>query len=412
MVTAGPVSQESDAPMRPRILCQNEKAKKLWGKIGAAVMGGMLAFSAAHAEDRLYRSYITPFPEGNRYRLVVLGDSLAGGLAGGLERILQKDGNIDIIRKHSPNAGLARRDASQIPGRLAALLGQERFHIAVVMMGVNDGNAVRIGRRWVRVSDDTPQWREAYQKRVDRYIKELKRRNIAIYWVGLPIMRASGLNQAMQLLTEVYREKAYLNGVKFIDSWNSFTDQYGRFSAYGPDLEGRITKLRLNDGIHLTRAGNEKLAHFVAQEIRQDLLRAKAERNIPLAGDEEEQRRAIYRRRASTPQKTEQTGTDTASSKTEKDALAKQNQGKRPKSENSPANFASRVTARGLLFGEIIATDLDDGLTALASISPVNETGNALFRLPLVKRPYYRVLVRGEKLPPKAGRADAFAWRQ
>jgi hypothetical protein len=31
-------------------------------------------------------------------------------------------------------------------------------------------------------------------------------------------------------------------------------------------------------------------------------------------------------------------------------------------------------------------------------------------RLPLTQRPYYKVLVKGEQLKPKAGRADDFAW--
>jgi hypothetical protein len=31
-------------------------------------------------------------------------------------------------------------------------------------------------------------------------------------------------------------------------------------------------------------------------------------------------------------------------------------------------------------------------------------------RLPLTQRPYYRVLIKGEQLKPKAGRADDFTW--
>src|SRR5262249_14352727 len=40
-----------------------------------------------------------------------------------------------------------------------------------------------------------------------------------------------------------------------------------------------------------TQAGNRKLAHFVEQEIKRDLIQAKAERAIPLAGNENEQKR-------------------------------------------------------------------------------------------------------------------------
>jgi hypothetical protein len=51
-------------------------------------------------------------------------------------------------------------------------------------------------------------------------------------------------------------------------------------------------------------------------------------------------------------------------------------------------------------------------LTALASISSVNDptVASSKPRLPLTQRPYYRVLIKGEQLKPKAGRADDFTW--
>jgi hypothetical protein len=60
----------------------------------------------------------------------------------------------------------------------------------------------------------------------------------------------------------------------------------------------------------------------------------------------------------------------------------------------------------------MISSDLDGSLTALASISAVNDLSVASSkpRLPLTQRPYYKVLIQGEQLKPKAGRADDFAW--
>jgi hypothetical protein len=61
--------------------------------------------------------------------------------------------------------------------------------------------------------------------------------------------------------------------------------------------------------------------------------------------------------------------------------------------------------------GETVAGELDGGLTALASVSPINDpTLSSPQRLPLTQRPYYRVFVRGERLTPKTGRADDFSW--
>jgi hypothetical protein len=60
---------------------------------------------------------------------------------------------------------------------------------------------------------------------------------------------------------------------------------------------------------------------------------------------------------------------------------------------------------------EMISSDLPDGLTALSSISSASDlSGSSKPRLPLTERPYYKVLIEGEQLKPKAGRADDFAW--
>ncbi len=93
----------------------------------------------------------------------------------------------------------------------------------------------------------------------------------------------------------MYREKAFINGAKFIETWNGFTDEAGRFSAYGPDMTGQVKRLRADDGVHFTMRGYLKLAHFVEKELRRDLNLAKIERNIPLAGNEEEQAKVMGR---------------------------------------------------------------------------------------------------------------------
>src|SRR5206468_8932312 len=98
-----------------------------------------------------------------------------------------------------------------------------------------------------------------------------------------------------EMMNEVYREKTFINSAKFIDTWNGFTDESGRFSAYGPDMTGQVKRLRADDGVHFTMRGYLKLAHFVEKELRRDLSLAKNERNIPLAGNEEEQAKVMGR---------------------------------------------------------------------------------------------------------------------
>jgi uncharacterized protein len=44
-------------------------------------------------------SYINPFPTGDRYRILVIGDSLGDGLWQGLYRAFQEDKNLEFINR-------------------------------------------------------------------------------------------------------------------------------------------------------------------------------------------------------------------------------------------------------------------------------------------------------------------------
>src|SRR4029078_6238434 len=92
-------------------------------------------------------------------------------------------------------------------------------------------------------------------------------------------------------MNDIARERAYLNGIKFIDIQAHFADEGGNYTPYGPDITGKQRLLRGADAARFTPAGNRKLALFVEQEIKRDLNQAKNERAIPLAGNEAEQKR-------------------------------------------------------------------------------------------------------------------------
>jgi hypothetical protein len=382
------------------------------------------------------RSYVTPFPEADRYRLYVFGDSLGDGIWAGLYRAFQTDRNVDVIKKSKVSTGFVRRDYYDWNSVVQNITKAEKFHIAVIMFGANDIQSIRGNGKWYKIG--TEGWRDIYAERIDAFIKQLRNSHAAIYWVGLPVMRSEKFNQAMQVMNEIFREKAFINGVKFIDTWNGFADQFGRYSAFGPDLSGQIRRLRAEDGVHFTIKGYRKLAHFVEREIRRDMRNARAERNIPLAGDESEQARAVPRK----GRKRTSGDKSAAKAKTVKPVVRKRvtiRTAKKPSvaaagNSKKAVSFAEtkkeiagvsvvrpEISAAAALVaartpgyapeGETIAGDIGSGLTALASVSPINDpTLSSPQRLPLTQRPYYRVLIKGEQLKPKTERADDFSW--
>jgi hypothetical protein len=382
----------------------------------------------AQSANEFQRSYINPFPSGDRYRVVVLGDSLGDGLWSGLYRTFEEDTNLEIVKRSKISTGFVRTDYYDWNSALADILKSETYQIAVVMFGANDDQAIREGKDWVKPGTD--RWNELYGARVEAFIKKLRAANIAVYWVGLPVMRSPDQATDAEAMNEIFREKAFINGAKFIDTWSGFTDEAGRYSAYGPDMSGQVRRLRADDGIHFTARGYLKLAHFVEKEIRRDLSLAKLERNIPLAGTEDEQAKVTghFVAPAKTPT-APQAGPDQAQAAvTEPGAngepatpqMQQSTVGEvnvvRPVISDTTLQAAQTLTPQGAASSvpesEMIASDLSDGLTALASISAVNDLSltSSKPRLPLTQRPYYKVLIKGEQLKPKAGRADDFAW--
>ena len=84
-------------------------------------------------------------------------------------------------------------------------------------------------------------------------------------------MRQGKFNADVVKLNEILRDHSEKAGAKFIDIYDAFADQDGQYDAFGPDTNGQSAKLRSSDGIHFTKAGARKVAHFVEAEIRRVL---------------------------------------------------------------------------------------------------------------------------------------------
>src|SRR5262249_50434484 len=113
----------------------------------------------------------------------------------------------------------------------------------------------------------TDQWEELYVKRIDDTIAVLKSKGVPVFWVGLPSLRTPKATADVSYLNELYKARAERAGIVYVDVWDGFVDEMGRFMAQGPDYEGQNRRLRANDGIHFTRPGARKLAHYLEREI-------------------------------------------------------------------------------------------------------------------------------------------------
>ncbi len=408
-----------------------------------------IAPPAVAQQDPAGASYITPFPDGDNYKLQVVGDGLAEGLLAGIVEAFGSDSRLSVNRKHRVIAGLARLEVDEELKALDDALARETNHITVAMVGLNDRTPIRLpGTKRLQIGKD--EWREEYGRRVDRLIKVLKKRGGAVYWIGLPVMRKTEWNEDIQVMNDIVRERAYLNGIKYIDAYAGLADEGGNFVAMGPDMAGLMRRLRESDGVSFTPAGNRKLAHFVERDIRRDLAQAKAERAIPLAGAEPEQRKINPAKAApevaapataakpgdtksawasttnTAPQPTPFATSAALEQKADNSRVSVRTLGPngreetitldilRPAIPASVIQLMARNTSpdKATQVGDTLQDQLPGGLLLLSSVTPASDGAGPgrRARLAPTQTPYFKVMVKGERLAPKPGRADDFRW--
>src|SRR5262249_34716383 len=87
-------------------------------------------------------------------------------------------------------------------------------------------------------------WEQAYIKRIDATIAALKIGRGPVIWVGLPSQRDTEASANSSYLNEIYRGRAEKAGIAYVDIWDGFVDEAGKFSPQGPDYLGQTRRLR------------------------------------------------------------------------------------------------------------------------------------------------------------------------
>jgi len=259
--------------------------------------------------------------------VVVLGDAMADWLGYGLEDAFSDSPEISVVRKNKLHSGLVRYEAKGDLDwwRVARdILTQEKANYVVMMMGISDRASIR-EREVPKEADKkkgndpksqkdqaekpaaekdsqnkeqdaeqeqtpaaqpeaqpakktggtvefrTDQWAEIYSKRIDETINAMKSKGVPVIWVGLPSLRGAKSTADAVYLNDLYRARAERAGIVYIDIWDGFVDEGGKYSNFGPDYEGQMRRLRSADGVFFTKAGALKLAHYVEREIRRHM---------------------------------------------------------------------------------------------------------------------------------------------
>jgi hypothetical protein len=125
-------------------------------------------------------------------------------------------------------------------------------------------------------------WVELYARKIEELIGVLKSKGVPVLWVGLPAIRGPRGTSDMLFLDALYRDGAGKAGITYVDVWDGYVDEAGRFLQKGPDFEGQIRQLRTSDGVFFTKAGARKLAHYVEREVTRLLASRSGPITLPI----------------------------------------------------------------------------------------------------------------------------------
>ncbi len=205
----------------------------------------------------------------NARKVLVVGDFMAGRLAGGLEAAFAENPGVVVIDHAETASGLVRQDHYDWPQALPDMIANEKPALVVVMIGSNDRQ--QIDSSDAREKFRTERWFEIYKQRVKEFGQIVRDHDLPLLWVGLPAFQSASMTSDAVTLNTIYRSQAEEVGGEFVDIWDGFVDEDGKFIVTGSDVNGQQVRLRSADGINMTEAGRQKLAFYVEKVARRHL---------------------------------------------------------------------------------------------------------------------------------------------
>ncbi len=202
----------------------------------------------------------------NATRLAVFGDSLATDLSKALDRFYAEDPNLVVLDQGVNSSGFVRSDFFDWESEIDKKIAENSFDLAVVIIGINDRQELSVdGTTYEPLTD---QWNAAYQARISEFLGKLRAARKPVIWIGLPPMAKSQYSAAISQISNIQRLASFSGGAEFLDIYERFLGEDGKYSSYGPDLNGQNAQMRKDDGIHFTSAGADKLAFYLSQSIQ------------------------------------------------------------------------------------------------------------------------------------------------
>ena len=135
--------------------------------------------------------------------------------------------------------------------------------LLVMLIGANDPWGRSINGKFYELNSS--EWREFYARRVDEIYKIAKASNVKVLWLSLPCMQKTDYAKKIELLNEIYKSVSEQNGQIFINT-SEYLCQNDNFLTH-LNIDGKRSKIRQDDGIHISKIGSQILADEILKRI-------------------------------------------------------------------------------------------------------------------------------------------------
>lgn len=199
--------------------------------------------------------------------VLLVGDSLAHGLALSLGRDLKDRRGAVFSFVAKVSSGLNNPSVFNWEKTMRLLIEQGAPDLVLVMMGVNDANNhIRDGNRLCPVG--TPEWGEAYESKVENFLRIAAELNVRVCWIGVPVVREEGLQNRVLLANMAARNAcSRVSHCRFIDTFDALCDANRRYTNYIKEPDGSAVRIRAKDGIHFSMEGSNLLSKYILQKL-------------------------------------------------------------------------------------------------------------------------------------------------
>ena len=135
--------------------------------------------------------------------------------------------------------------------------------LLAMLIGANDPWGRSINGKFYELNSS--EWREFYARRVDEIYKIAKTSNVKVLWLSLPCMQKTDYAKKIELLNEIYKSVSEQNGQIFINT-SEYLCQNDNFLTH-LNINGKRSKIRQDDGIHISKIGSQILADEILKRI-------------------------------------------------------------------------------------------------------------------------------------------------